>query len=69
MVVEQLEIQISGCARLKWDIDKLKYEKWAKYRFKQTKGIVLVTPIKPENDQEWTYPRQELTFMFKSIEI
>ena len=26
-------------------------------------------PKKPENDQEWTYPQQELIFMFKSIEL
>ena len=37
--------------------------------FKQPKCIVLGTPKKPEKGQEWTYPRQALTVMFKSIEI
>ena len=27
------------------------------------------TPKKPEKGQEWIYPGQPLTFMFKSIEI
>ena len=55
--------------RLKWDIDKLKYEKWSEYRSKEPKCIVLGTPKKPEKGQEWTYPRQVQTFMFKSIDI
>ena len=36
-----------------------------KYRFKQQKCIVLGTPKKPEKDQEWTYPRQELTLCLR----
>ena len=60
---------MSRYTRLKWDIYKLKNEKCSKYRFKQPKYIVLGTPKKPEKGQEWTYPRQEQTFMFKSIEI
>ena len=28
-------LQMSRYLRLTWDIDKLKYEKWSKYRFKQ----------------------------------
>ena len=32
-----LNLQRSRYSRLKWDIDKLKYEKWSKYRFKQPK--------------------------------
>ena len=67
--VEQVEFTKSRYSRLKWDVDKLKYEKWSKYRFKQPKSIVLGTPKKPEKGQEWTYPQQELTVMFKSIEI
>ena len=33
-------------------IDKLKYEKLSKYRFKQPKCRVLGTPKKPESGQE-----------------
>ena len=64
-----LNLQMSRYSRLKWDIDKLKYEKWSKYRFKQPKFIALGTPKMSEKGQEWTYPHQELIFMFKSIEI
>ena len=39
-------------ARLKRDIEKLKYEKLSKYRFKQPKCIVLGTPKKPEKGQQ-----------------
>ena len=64
-----LNLQRSQYLRLKRNIDKLKYEKWSKYRFKQPKCIALGTPKKPEKGQELTYPQQELIFMFKSIEI
>ena len=67
--VDQLEFtKVKIFEIIKWDIEKLKYEKWSKYRFKP-RCIVLGTPKKPEKGQELTYPRQELTFMFKSIEI
>ena len=60
---------MSRYARLKGDIDKLKYEKWSKYRFKQTKCRAWGTPKNPGKDQELIYRGQSLTFMFKSIEI
>ena len=47
-----MNLQKSRYSRLKWDIDKLKYEKWSKYRFKQPKCIVLGNPKKPEKGQE-----------------
>ena len=42
--VEQLEFTKVKIFEIKIDIDKLKYEKWSKYRFKQPKCIVLGTP-------------------------
>ena len=63
--VEKIDIDIDHIKI----IDKLKYEKWSKYRFKQPKCIVLGTPKNPEKGQERTYPQQELIFMFKSVEI
>ena len=63
-----VNLQRSRYSRLKWDIDKLKYEKWSKYRFNKPKCIVMGPPKKPEKGQEWTYPQQELIVMFESIE-
>ena len=51
------------------DIDKLKYEKQSKYRFKQPKFRVWGTPKKPEKTHKRIYPEKPLTVMFKSIEI
>ena len=58
-----MNLQRSRYSRLKWDIDKLKYEKWSKYRFKQPKCIVMGTPKKPEKGQEWTRTQQELIYV------
>ena len=35
--LNSVNLKRSRNTRLKWDIDKLKYEKWSKYRFKQPK--------------------------------
>ena len=43
-----VNLQRSRYGRLKWDIDKLKYEKLSKYRFTQPKCLVLGTPNEPE---------------------
>ena len=47
-----VNLQRSRYARLKSDTDKLKYEKWSKYRFKPPKCRVWGTPKKAEKGQE-----------------
>ena len=47
-----VNLQRSRYARLKSDTDKLKYEKWSKYRFKPPKCRVWGNPKKPEKGQE-----------------
>ena len=47
--VEQLEFTKIKILEI---IDKLKYAKWSKYRFKQPKFIVLGTPKNTEKGQE-----------------
>ena len=60
---------------IKWDIDKLKYKQAGMrgptrvQRKESEKHPFRGTPKNPEKGQEWTYPRQEQTFMFKSIVI
>ena len=48
-----LNLQRSRYVRLKWDIDKHKYEKWSKYRFKKPKCRVwgpLKCPKRAKNE-------------------
>ena len=46
--VEQLEFTKVKIFEIKMRFDKLKYEKWSKYIFKQPKCVVLGTPKKPK---------------------
>ena len=60
-----MNLQMSRYSRLKIDIDKLKYEKWSKYRFKQPKCIVL-GPLKSQkrakNEEFYVQEYRDITW-------
>ena len=58
----KFNLQRSRYSRLKWDVDKLKYEKLSKYKFKQPKYIVLGTPKKARKGPRMNLPRGTTNF-------